>query len=39
MHDTLPEEVDVVYHLEVNVWNDRRRLQINVQDLRPAQGQ
>jgi single-stranded-DNA-specific exonuclease len=39
LHDTLPEEVDVVYHLEVNVWNDRRRLQINVQDLRPAQGQ
>jgi len=28
--------VDIVYHLEVNEWNDQRRLQLNVQDIRPA---
>ena len=32
----LPDRVDIVYHLEVNEWNDRRRLQLNVQDIRPA---
>ncbi|MCK4316387.1 MAG: single-stranded-DNA-specific exonuclease RecJ, partial [Anaerolineae bacterium] len=28
----LPDRVDIVYHLEVNEWNDQRRLQLNVQD-------
>jgi len=28
--------VDIVYHLEVNEWNDQRRLQLNVQDVRPS---
>ena len=32
----LPDRVDIVYHLEVNEWNDQRRLQLNVQGLRPA---
>ncbi len=32
----LPDQVDIVYHLEVNDWNDRRSLQLNVQDVRPA---
>mgnify|MGYP001084257150 CR=1 FL=1 len=32
----LPDLVDVVYHLEVNEWNGRRQLQLNVQDIRPA---
>jgi len=32
----LPDRVDIVYHLEVNEWNDRQRLQLNVQDIRPA---
>jgi single-stranded-DNA-specific exonuclease len=32
----LPTTVDVAYHLEVNEWNDRRQLQLNVQDIRPA---
>ncbi len=32
----LPDRVDLVYHLEINEWNDRRRLQLNVQDIRPA---
>jgi single-stranded-DNA-specific exonuclease len=34
--DKLPDKVDIVYHLEANEWRDRRRLQLNVQDLRPA---
>jgi single-stranded-DNA-specific exonuclease len=37
--DTLPLYVDVAYHLEANEWNGRRRLQLNVQDIRPAAGQ
>ncbi len=32
----LPETIDLAYHLEVNVWNGQRRLQLNVQDIRPA---
>ncbi|MFQ6102433.1 MAG: single-stranded-DNA-specific exonuclease RecJ [Anaerolineae bacterium] len=32
----LPDRVDVVYHLEVNEWNDQRQLQLNIQDIRPA---
>jgi hypothetical protein len=32
----LPDRVDIVYQLEVNEWNDRRRLQINVQDIQPT---
>ena len=32
----LPDRVDVVYQLEINEWRDRRRLQLNVQDIRPA---
>ena len=32
----LPARVDIVYHLEINVWRDQRRLQLNVQDIRPA---
>jgi single-stranded-DNA-specific exonuclease len=33
----LEGRVDVVYNLEVNEWNGERRLQLNVQDIRPAQ--
>jgi single-stranded-DNA-specific exonuclease len=32
----LPEVIDVAYHLEVNEWNSRRQLQLNVQDIQPA---
>jgi single-stranded-DNA-specific exonuclease len=32
----LPATIDVAYYLEVNEWNDRRQLQLNVQDIRPA---
>jgi single-stranded-DNA-specific exonuclease len=34
----LPDCVDIVYHLEINEWNDQRWLQLNVQDIRPAGG-
>jgi single-stranded-DNA-specific exonuclease len=30
------ERMDIVYRLEENEWNGRRRLQLNVQDMRPA---
>ena len=33
----LPERIDIVYHFEVNEWNGRRRLQLNVQDIRPTE--
>jgi single-stranded-DNA-specific exonuclease len=32
----LPDKVDIVYRLEVNEWNGRRHLQLNVQDVRSA---
>jgi single-stranded-DNA-specific exonuclease len=32
----IPVRIDVAYTLEVNEWNHRKRLQLNVQDLRPA---
>jgi single-stranded-DNA-specific exonuclease len=34
----VPHRVDVAYKLEVNEWNGRKRLQLNVQDLREARG-
>lgn len=35
---SIPERVDVAFNLETDEWNDRRRLQLNVRDLRPAAG-
>jgi len=32
----LPCRIDVVYTLEVNEWNEEKRLQLNVKDLRPS---
>jgi single-stranded-DNA-specific exonuclease len=32
----LPALIDLAYSVEVNEWEGRRRLQLNVQDLRPA---
>jgi len=32
----LPPVVDIAYHLELNEWRGERRLQLNVQDIRPA---
>jgi single-stranded-DNA-specific exonuclease len=32
----LPRRIDVVYTLEVNEWNEQKRLQLNVKDLRPV---
>ena len=34
----LPDQVDIVYHVEVNEWRGTRQLQLNVQDIRPADG-
>jgi len=33
----IPGQIDVAYTLEVNKWNHQKRLQIQVEDLRPAQ--
>lgn len=33
----MPPTVDAAYHLEVNEWQGRRNLQLNLQDIRPAQ--
>lgn len=32
----LPPRLDIVYSLEVNEWEGRKRLQLNVKDLRPS---
>lgn len=37
--ENLPTHIDVAYHLELNRWNGRERLQLNVRDLRPASSQ
>ncbi|MBN1812714.1 MAG: single-stranded-DNA-specific exonuclease RecJ [Anaerolineae bacterium] len=34
--DKLPDRIDLIYHLEINEWNSQRRLQLNIQDIRPA---
>ena len=34
--DEVPGRVDVAYTLETSEWNHEKRLQLNVQDLRPA---
>jgi len=34
--DELPERIDLAYHLDMNEWNGRKRLQLVVQDWRPA---
>jgi single-stranded-DNA-specific exonuclease len=34
--DALPARIDVAYTLDVHEWNHERRLQLNVQDLHPA---
>lgn len=33
-----PAHVDIAYYLEINVWNGRSTLQLNLQDIRPASG-
>lgn len=33
----LPDYVDVAYQLEINEWNGSRSLQLNLQDIRPAE--
>lgn len=32
----MPSAIDAAYHLEVNEWQGRRNLQLNLQDLRPS---
>jgi len=38
LRDRVPGRIDVAYTLEANEWNGQRRLQLNVQDLRPTSG-
>ncbi|MEO1291105.1 MAG: single-stranded-DNA-specific exonuclease RecJ, partial [Chloroflexota bacterium] len=33
----LPSHIDVVYNLEINEWQGRRNLQLNLRDIRPAE--
>jgi single-stranded-DNA-specific exonuclease len=35
-HDRLTTHVDVAYTLEINEWQGRHRLQLNVQDIKPS---
>jgi single-stranded-DNA-specific exonuclease len=36
-HNYLPTQVDVAYTLEINEWNGRQRLQLNVKDIKPTE--
>jgi single-stranded-DNA-specific exonuclease len=35
--DDMPDCIDAAYHLEINEWQGRRNLQLNLQDIRPAE--
>ncbi len=35
--DDMPDCIDAAYQLEINEWNGRRNLQLNLQDIRPAE--
>lgn len=35
--ESLPEKVDIAYCLESNEWNNQRRVQLTIQDIRPAE--
>lgn len=35
-YDRLPAQVDLAYALEINEWNGRQRLQLNVKDIRSS---
>jgi single-stranded-DNA-specific exonuclease len=34
---SLSQEIDIVYHLEINEWNGERQMQLNIKDLHPSQ--
>ncbi|MEP6895843.1 MAG: single-stranded-DNA-specific exonuclease RecJ [Chloroflexota bacterium] len=36
LRDTLPARVDVLYNLEVNEWNGKRTLQLNLKDVKAS---
>ncbi|MGB7340979.1 MAG: single-stranded-DNA-specific exonuclease RecJ [Phototrophicaceae bacterium] len=36
VHD-MPDYIDVVYNLEINEWQGRRNLQLNIRDIRPSE--
>ncbi len=36
--ETLPDRVDLLYNFELNVFNGRKNLQMNVRDIRKAEG-
>ena len=36
LHTTLTPRVDILYHLEVNEYNGRKSLQLNLKDIKPA---
>src|SRR5512145_3152034 len=35
----MPERIDAVFQLEINEWNGHRSLQLNLQDIRPAEAE
>ncbi|NWG15333.1 MAG: single-stranded-DNA-specific exonuclease RecJ [Chloroflexi bacterium] len=35
--ENMPGLIDVAYQLEINIWNGSRSLQLNLQDIRPAE--
>jgi len=37
--NNLPSTIDIVYYFDVNVWNGRSTLQLNIRDIKPSQPQ
>jgi len=37
--ESLPRHIDIVYTLQARVWNNQKRMELVVKDLRPSEGQ
>jgi len=37
-HEQMPEQIDLLYHFELNEFRGQKKLQLNVRDLKPSQG-
>ena len=34
--NSLPQDIDIVYYFDVNTWNGRQTLQLNIRDIKPS---
>ena len=34
--ENLTKEIDIAYYFDINVWNGRQTMQLNIRDIRPS---